>query len=58
MAADKKKSPNNWTIYSGDNKRILLEKDGIESSNTFYDGYGKVLDVNMLGRKSNEDKRD
>jgi hypothetical protein len=45
-----KKSPNNWT--SGDGKRILLEKDGIEASSTFYGGDGKVLNI----RRSNEDK--
>jgi hypothetical protein len=40
---NKKKSPNHYTIYSGDGPRVLLESDGIKSSETITAGDGRVL---------------
>jgi hypothetical protein len=43
MAAADKKSPNNWTIYSPKDGRVLLESDGVKASDTIYSPNGKVL---------------
>jgi hypothetical protein len=39
----RKKSPNHYTIYSGDNKHILFEKDGRVESEIITGGSGRVL---------------
>ena len=54
MTEDKKKSPNHFTIFSGDGTRVLHEYDESKSSETIFSGDGKRV---LHKRKNNEQQQ-
>jgi hypothetical protein len=58
MTETRKRSPNHYTVFSGDGKRILFEKDGKEESNTFYGGDGRVLSKKYVEAGQEKTQRD